>query len=672
VAIYQWRNAQYQTDVANSSRLALLARSRAEGDLDLALLLNLEAFKTAPTFEALSGLLTLAGRSPHPGRFLHGHTGVVQAVAFAPDGRFAVSGGRDGKVIVWDLETGARTPLVEGGSGSRIVAFSPDGRLLAATVSCDGTLSLWNTKTWKLVRKLSGGQNDVRSLAFSLDGQRLAAGAYDRSIVVWNDLPGIAQRNVQSTVEPLTLTRTPSEVVSVAFSPRGTFLASGHRNGSVLLWDTKLMKSRELRKHREVVTSLAFSPDGRLLISASDDRTMLVWDALDVKATAPLHSIGGQRSVKSVAISRDGRLLASGSDDRTIRLWDISQTESTEMQIDERLPLVGHGSFIESVAFSADGTQLVSGDWDGRLILWDLGKESLVDAVIEDPHNGPIGVLAWSPDGKSLAWTDADGHVVRRNLVTQKYELDKRTVPKGRGVTLTIDPNGQLVWSGVDGREFSRQDVETGQSLDSVQLSGAVAPGVAVSPDGRLLAYGTQTTQADDRLLHEILVWDLDAGRQAHRFENGDVQVESLAFSPDVRVLASGRGAGLVVLWDLTAEKELGRLVGHEGTVRSLAFSPDGKWLAAGSWDRRIFIWDLSMRQLLGVLSTGHARAVSGLTFSPDGKRLASGGDSDGKIRLWNIGIDALLKHAGHTANRPLLREELLVILGPDIRYRVE
>ena len=342
----------------------------------------------------------------------------------------------------------------------------------------------------------------------------------------------------------------------MAFSPRGTLLASGHRNGSVLLWDTRLMKSRELRKHREVVTSLAFSPDGRLLISASDDRTMVVWDALDVKATTPLQSIGGPRSVKSVAISRDGRLLASAGDDRTIRLWDISQTEPTGIHIDERLPLVGHGSFIESVAFSADGKQLASGDWDGKLILWDLGKESLVDAVIEDPHHGPIGALAWSPDGKSLAWTDADGYVVRRNLVTQKYELDKRTVPKGRGVALTFDPNGRLVWSGLDGREFSRQDVQTGQSLDSVQLSGAVAPGVAVSPDGRLLAYGTQATQVDDRLLHEILVWDLDAGRQAHKFENGDVQVESLAFSPDVRVLASGRGAGLVVLWDLASEKE--------------------------------------------------------------------------------------------------------------------
>ena len=76
------------------------------------------------------------------------------------------------------------------------------------------------------------------------------------------------------------------------------------------------------------------------------------------------------------------------------------------------------------------------------------------------------------------------------------------------------------------------------------------------------------------------------------------------------------------------------------------------------------------MRQLLGVLSTGHARAVSGLTFSPDGKRLASGGDSDGKIRLWNIGADALQDHAARTANRLLLREELLVILGPDIQYR--
>ena len=113
--------------------------------------------------------------------------------------------------------------------------------------------------------------------------------------------------------------------------------------------------------------------------------------------------------------------------------------------------------------------------------------------------------------------------------------------------------------------------------------------------------------------------------------------VNSVAFSPDGRTLASGDWENTVVLWEVVTGRFIQTLEGHSSTVFSITFSPDGRTLASGSTDDTIVLWDVAAGKRTRTLE-GHSSGVVSIAFSPDGRTLASAsGDVDGVIRLWDI-----------------------------------
>ena len=124
---------------------------------------------------------------------------------------------------------------------------------------------------------------------------------------------------------------------SVAFSLDGKRMASGCLDGTIYLWDaeTGLQLGSPLTGHTEIVTSVAFSPDGKRIASGSWDNTICLWDAeTGLQLGSPL--TGHTEWVTSVAFSPDGKRIASGSNDKTICLWDAE----TGLQLGS--PLIGH------------------------------------------------------------------------------------------------------------------------------------------------------------------------------------------------------------------------------------------------------------------------------------------------------------------------------------------
>ncbi|MCS6807020.1 MAG: right-handed parallel beta-helix repeat-containing protein [Blastocatellia bacterium] len=169
---------------------------------------------------------------------------------------------------------------------------------------------------------------------------------------------------------------------------------------------------------------------------------------------------------------------------------------------------------------------------------------------------------------------------------------------------------------------------------------------VAFSPGTKLLASGSGD--------QTIRVWDVGTGNLVRTLSGHTAWVSSIAFSPDGKVLASGSGSGFldgtVRLWDAATGALVRTLSGHTGGVSSVAFSPDGKLLASGSWygDQTVRVWDVATGALVRTLS-GHTGGVSSVAFSPDGKLLALGSD-DQTVRLWDVGTGNLVRTlSGHT-----------------------
>ncbi|MFJ6718338.1 helix-turn-helix domain-containing protein [Streptomyces sp. NPDC091259] len=149
---------------------------------------------------------------------------------------------------------------------------------------------------------------------------------------------------------------------------------------------------------------------------------------------------------------------------------------------------------------------------------------------------------------------------------------------------------------------------------------------VAYSPDGKLLA--SASSDASVRL------WDADGHRPVGTFTGHTGAVASVAFAPDGSRLATAGADGTVRLWDVGARRLTATLTGHRGAVRAVAFGPDGRTLVSGGLDHTVRLWDLPDGTPRAVL-TGHDDAVMAVAFSPDGSRVASAG-VDRSVRLWD------------------------------------
>ncbi len=499
------------------------------------------------------------------------------------------------------------------------VAFSPDGQLLAAG-SVNGDVRVWQVADYRQVMALSGHQGWVWSVAFSPDGTRLASGGEDRIVRIWET----------STEQCLTTLHGHTDWIrSVTFSPDGARLASGSDDGTVKVWEVSTGAClTTLQGHTGRVWSVAFSPDGTRLASGSNDRAVRLWEVSTGQCLATLqeHTDG----VRSVAFSPDGAILASGSNDWTVRLWEVSTGACLAT-------LRGHTDRVMSVAFSPDGARLASGSDDWTVRLWEMGTGHCFETL--QGHAGRVWSVAFSPDGAHLASGSYDTTVRLWELSTGKCLKTLRGHTNWMGL-MAFSPDGTLLASGNHDRTVRLWEVRTGKCLKILQGHTDWVRSVAFSPDGAMLASGCY-----DRT---VRLWELSTGHCFKTLQGHTDWVRSVAFSPDGAHLASGSYDTTVRLWELSTGKCLKTLCGHTNWMGLLAFSPDGTLLASGNHDQTVRLWEVRTGECLKILQ-GHTDWVRSVAFSPDGTMLASG-CYDRTVRLWELSTgQCLTALQGHT-----------------------
>jgi WD40 repeat protein len=345
-----------------------------------------------------------------------GHTGTVHAIAYSPDGRFALSGGGwpdgDGTLRMWDVATGKEIRQFRGHTGRVLcVAFSPDGRrVLSGGGDGDGTVRLWDTFTGTEIHRLEdSGIVQDGGVSFSPDGRQILIGRYRADHV--------AALLDSETLKVIRKFELPSWVVSAVFSRDGKRVLMGSdprqsssplgRHHVIRLWDVEtggMVQSFGAGEKTFVVCAL--SPDGRYVLSGDfGEKNVRLWEVETGKAVREFQ--GHEGGVLSVAFSPDGRRALSGSHDHTLRLWDVETGK-------ERHCFKGHSGDVWSVAFSPDGRYALSGSGDGTVRLWRLpgivdppGPGQAPEADTVDLRGLGPDVGAVYRDERKLAMTNA-------------------------------------------------------------------------------------------------------------------------------------------------------------------------------------------------------------------------------------------------------------------------
>jgi WD40 repeat protein len=700
VAFYQYRVAYHRGRVALSRQLAAQSQGLLDRELDLALLLAIEARRVADTLEAKGSLQAGLLHTPQLITFLQGQSKSARCVAFSPDGKTLASGGKDGSVTLYDLDTKRPSgpPLKGHDYQVESVAFSPDGKKLASG-DADGAIVVWDLVTRKpLEPPLEGQDTGVTCVTFSPDGKILASSGTGAKtggddINLWEVATGQRRR------APIDGDR---QAMCVAFSPDGRLLASAGDGQRIIFWEASTGKAlnRLLKPNKDIITGIAFGPDGKILATAGESDYVLLWDVAQRRTLGkPLK--GHTRAV----FSPDGKTLATAGDDHSIILWEVASQQSLGP------PLKGHTNDVNNLAFSPDGKTLAAADGDGNLILWHMSKTlplvkflkkctnffqgvaisadgKVLAGISDDETVGfweaatgrslgqPIKVhkchrLALSPDGKILA-TAGYGNTISLWEVARRRPFGAPLQVEKRVESLAFSPDGAILASGDWADNVMLWDVKTCQPLSfplGFPQKGHAnnVNSVAFSPDNKTLASGSSDMT--------IIFWDLVTHRPlGPPVAEQNNAIEKVAFSPDGKILASAGMGGAIFLWDVETRQPLGPpLLWQEGGlpfVMLLAFSPDGKILAS-EWSRgiseqeTIILWDLATRRPLGSPLRGHTKSIDLLAFAPDGKSLTAT-DEDGNLILWDVDPTSWQERACRIANRNLTKEEWQRYLGDE------
>ena len=416
----------------------------------------------------------------------------MDTIIFSPCGEFLAFSSRDEILSVWDITRDEQERVYPDFQTSRTVPFySTEGELFAI-VDRQDTIEVWNMDRRE--------KTEIPELhPWSID----AAWFREFPQVALTDMRTDTTPNKKNQTRNIHTFSTIRESACfpdpVLFLPDGKTLATrGYRNG-VVLWDVERKQVQETLLEDQRIASFTVLPSGNILSAHSQDNNIKVWDA--GKPDAPIAEFTETDPVQliwNIAFAPTGDLLAVGSREGPIYLYDFIRKARLK-------PLIGHTEHIWSVCFSPDGKRLVSGSDDKIARLWDVES------------------------GEEIA-----------------------TLPLGEPHTLmdiAFSPCGNLIAGGLSG-ELRLWNAETLTTLFVIPHPERRAPwALAFSPCGKYIASGTWWEEGMEKMA--VRLWEVTSGENIATLWGHPTDIQSIAFSPDSTLLATGSFDCSTLLWDL-------------------------------------------------------------------------------------------------------------------------
>lgn len=522
-------------------------------------------------------------------------------------------------------------------------------------------------------------EGEIKAVAFSIDGKRIAAG-FDKNVVVWD----IQRKKKVFSIE--------AYASKIEFSRDGKYIMGASTGITIFDAETGVEVRQFYGKNEvmdlfgmkmptpehDIIGTASYSSDSRLIISGSILKSVVkIWDAstgAEMKvfpgvnkgqknnspnavifspkkdvffvATSRDHKIqsydmngneircfeGHTDHINDLLCNRDGSIIVSASNDKTIKIWDTKSGS-------ELRTLSGHTMHVYSIAFTPDEKQIISGSFDNTVKVWNMENGEEIKTYYG--HKKEVISVAVSSDGARIVsgsldktvkiWDlSADIHMAPAKITEYTQpNMEIRLDYYGRDlneeiISVAYSPDGKSILTGA--RNFTSKkpfvrlwSAETGDLIKTYNGEGYVD----FSPDGTMFSFISE---------NKIKIMDMKSGKEITSLPAPDSSIKKMIrFSPDNVCIAAGSYGLFAKIWHIETGRELFQFA-HNKTVNVLAFSPDGKLLLVGNGSE-LTLWDIK-KGVRARSYSGHTRDINTIAFSPDGKYILSGSD-DCTVKLW-------------------------------------
>ncbi len=461
-------------------------------------------------------------------------------------------------IAVWQVETGEQIARLDWTERWGRHCFSPCGRFFAA-IGSEGRLHVWDVETGNLEETYTDHEDAQIHPYYTPEGELIAAVVFPSQpkLEVWNLKKG----------EKIDTCEHQSQGSSVRFSASGTQFAYTDR-GEIKIWieGTPIAQAcPTIQGHTGTVGSLVFAPDKKTLVTAYWGRNTVLWDVSSQCARYPTEK-ELPNSIRDVYPTSIGTIFAVGGDEKTLEVCEFGSGESiAEIPIPESGLLLGTGT--DALALTAQ--RLARAGKDRNIYVWEytpLSNETndggnWEKCAVLIGHAEYVNALALSADGKRLASIPIVRDPQERIPILWDVDAEEEitqlplTTPERGGYNsyqtgITFSPDGNIIAGGF-WNEIVLWDATDGKTLMTIPQSEENQRPITLrfTPCGQYLVAGAWWKGGLKKT--SICLWEVATGKSITTFKGHTTDVQCFAFSQDCTVLASGGHDGAIYLWDL-------------------------------------------------------------------------------------------------------------------------
>ncbi len=508
----------------------------------------------------LSTVITVSAGTPEL-RIQRGHSEQINGLRYDPSGQFAVSCSNDKSIKIWDIKSGKELRTLTGHSQAvTCIDISKDGRKLASGGNRkEKNVIIWDIETGEKIKEITGFIGEITDISFNKTADRIAVientGTFETRVSVWNVSSG--------TLEFVLKKRKALEAKSVDFDPAGNDIALGTEN-----------------------------------IKRERTKNIFIYDGLSGKRKLKLK--GTPISVAHIEYSFDGtHILALG---HSLQIWNTRSW--TIIKSVDRAGLVG--------AYSPTGKYVVIGQ-NKNLLVWDLVNDV---PFHETPVNSDaISATIFDPDQQYIMTGDKSGNIQLWDLKSMEQ------IPHFQGREADVIKNISIedgkLYTAVNGEKLQYWD------LASAKLKYLKTQPVTPQKNFEIVSFTLNKNATEAAITNNfdrgVSIWDLKDNKQKY-FLKHTAYCKSACFSADGNLVGAGTMDNKVVVWRKNNSEALYKLSGHIGTINSLAFTPDSKYILSASQDKTLKVWDLSSKT--AKYTVKFPQYVNSVSVSPDGSKV--------------------------------------------------